>query len=117
MHAADLIRVCATTFGVWKLVSTKKSDLSRFCALYNPFLIDMKASFQIRLLRVEKLMATPDCHAKWVEATRQVNSSIQRRNMSIKWKRCPDACIGAHLKPYLGEGFPLASWGIHLLKE
>ena len=117
VHTADLIRVSAISFGVWKVVSRQKKDLNRFAALYNPFSVDMRACFQVRLEKLEKLLATPHSDDEWSHLVTQVNLSIRRRNMSLPWTRCPKPCSITSFENKSVETIPLLSWGLLLQNE
>ena len=116
-HAADLIRLSAIGFGVWKVVSTSKKDLSRYAALYNPNFVNMSAWFTYRLTTLVKMLATPHSHSKWTDLVLRANTSVRRRNLELMWTRCADSCSKASYRGFHGAVVPLHEWGAMLVNE
>ena len=109
-HTGDLIRACSVAFDIWKIVSTKNSDLKRGTSLYNPFLIDMKDTFQLRASTLRGLMSTPKTDVKWTRILEVVNKRILGRSSSCTWYRCAGECSFPSflLSPF--PAMPLIEW-------
>jgi hypothetical protein len=85
LHTADLVRLSALSFGVWKIVSKNKMDRSRSTALYDPFFDNMTHVFLGRLDILKSLLATSGSDAKWTRLADQVNTNVRRRSPSLPW--------------------------------
>ena len=91
-HTGDLIRACSVACDVWKIVSTKTFDLKRGTSLYNPFVMDMRESFQLRATTLRHLMSAPTADVKWTRVLELVNKRVLGRRTSCTWHRCAGKC-------------------------